>query len=314
MTLQMKGDWGQGNLHRICGWLAQELGDRAPEGTKTAIWTGRGGADAVAALRDREVDIAILVPAAFGPMARHGIGLFDGLPMPELRALGTMPQTDRLVLALAGEHGISTFKELRARQPALRIATGPDDGINPVGWAARAVLKAHGITANDIEQWGGQFVIAERPFQLLDYVIEGSADAILFEAVMEPLWHEATRLRDLVFLPMEDAALASLEAQYAWPPAVVQKGWFPGLEQDLPTAEFSDFIVLAREDLDADVAGLLAWAMVETRANLERFYRHIPAEQSPVTWPLVPTKIAQTSIPLHPGAAAQYERLGVMPQ
>jgi hypothetical protein len=25
ITIQLKGDWGQANLHRICGWLSQEI-------------------------------------------------------------------------------------------------------------------------------------------------------------------------------------------------------------------------------------------------------------------------------------------------
>jgi hypothetical protein len=28
ITLTFQGDWGQANMHRICGWLAQEIGDR----------------------------------------------------------------------------------------------------------------------------------------------------------------------------------------------------------------------------------------------------------------------------------------------
>ena len=26
VTLAFRGDWGQANMHRICGWLAQEIG------------------------------------------------------------------------------------------------------------------------------------------------------------------------------------------------------------------------------------------------------------------------------------------------
>src|SRR5258708_7683020 len=37
-------------MHRICGWLAQEIGDRSPEGSQFAIWSGRGGLDQVAAV------------------------------------------------------------------------------------------------------------------------------------------------------------------------------------------------------------------------------------------------------------------------
>ena len=41
VNLAFRGDWGQANMHRICGWLAQEIGDRSPEGSQFAIWSGR---------------------------------------------------------------------------------------------------------------------------------------------------------------------------------------------------------------------------------------------------------------------------------
>jgi TRAP-type uncharacterized transport system substrate-binding protein len=61
-----------------------------------------------------------------------------------------------------------------------------------------------------------------------------------------------------------------------------------------------------------DVAYLIAWCMCETREGIERTYRHIPPERSPLSYPLEPRKIASTSIPLHPGAAAYYRDAGVL--
>jgi hypothetical protein len=52
--------------------------------------------------------------------------------------------------------------------------------------------------------------------------------------------------------------------------------------------------------------------MCERRAALERFYLHIPPERSPLTYPLVPAKIAATTIPLHPGAEHYYRDAKVL--
>jgi hypothetical protein len=73
-----------------------------------------------------------------------------------------------------------------------------------------------------------------------------------------------------------------------------------------PTLDFSDFLMIARSDLPEDIAHMIAWCLCEKRAVLERMYRHIPPERSPVTYPLEPKKIATTSINLHPGAARYY--------
>jgi TRAP-type uncharacterized transport system substrate-binding protein len=52
--------------------------------------------------------------------------------------------------------------------------------------------------------------------------------------------------------------------------------------------------------------------MCERREAIERQYAHIPPHRSPVTYPLDPVKIAQTSIPLHPGAERYYRDAGVL--
>jgi TRAP-type uncharacterized transport system substrate-binding protein len=58
-----------------------------------------------------------------------------------------------------------------------------------------------------------------------------------------------------------------------------------------------------------DVAYLLTWCLVETRQTIEAQYRHIPPERSPLSYPLNPTKMARSTILLHP-AAEQFYREG----
>ena len=126
---------------------------------------------------------------------------------------------------------------------------------------------------------------------------------------MTPGWREAAEARDLAYLPMEGPVLDKLEADLDWPSAVLPAGYLKGMEDDLLTLDFSDFIMLCRDDLPDDVAHLIAWVLVETRINLERQYHHIPPDRSPITYPLDPVKMGTTSIPLHPGAERYFSRL-----
>lgn len=309
VEVHFKGDWGQANIHRICGWLAQEVGDRNGPGSRFAIWNGRGGTDAVRALAAREVDVAVATPAAFAAMAVRGCGPYAGESHPELRALGTVPQKDRLVLAIGAEHGIRSFDDLRQKRPPLRIATSPDDGVNHVGLAAQAVMAAHGVPRTRFESWGGRYLEDERPFPCQAWLLDGSADAILHEAIMTPGWRKAAEARPLTFVPMEDDALASLEEEFGWPRAILGAGYLRGVDRDLPTLDFSDFVLLVREEMDEELAYLLAWCMGETRDALEVQYRHLPPERSPVTYPLDPKTMGRTPVALHPGAARYYEVL-----
>lgn len=303
ITLHLYGDWGQANLHRVCCWLSQELVDRTGPGSRFAIWSGRGVADAVRAVGRGEVDLALTVPAAFAPAALDGSGIYAGEAFPHLRALGTIPQDDRLLFAVDARWGIRTFEDLRRERPPLRIATCWDDGENTIGYAVHRLLEAAEV---DVAGWGGAFVEAERPNQVIELMLGGTADAVFHEAVMAPWWRTLADSRDVAFLPVEDAVLDALQRDEGWPRGSLPAGYLRGMHAPLQTLDFSDFLLICRDDLRDDVARLVTWCLCHTHGALERWYRHLPPERSGITWPLDPVHMQRTSIPLHAGAAACY--------
>ena len=305
--LHFMGDWGQANLHRVCGWLAQEMGDRSGPHSRFAIWNGRGGTDAVKAVGRGKVDVALATPAAFARMALDGRGPYTDEPLPFLRALGTVPQLDRLVLAIDAAENLHSFDDLRKRRPALRIATSPDDGVNHVGLAAHKILELGGIS---VGSWGGCFLEAERPNTCTELMMRGQANAVFHEAIMTPWWRELAEARDVTFIPIESAVLDKVQWELGWPRATLPAGYFRNLERPLETLDFSDFVLLVRADMPDDIAELLAFCIAETSKALEIQYRHIPPERSPVTYPLTPSGMAKTAIPLHPAAARYYASKG----
>jgi len=306
VTLQLQGDWGQANLHRICSWLSQEIVDRTGPHSRVAIWSGRGVVDAAQAVGRGLVDVALAVPTHFVPMMLTGKGIAKGEAFPHLRALGTMPQTDRLVVAVKAEHGIRSFEDFRNKAPRLRIAAAPDDGINTVGFATQRLMEFAGLARATVEAWGGGYIENERPDACVAHVREGNADAVIHEAIMTPWWQDLANAMDIAFLPVEEKVLAAMQREYDWPRATLKAGYLRGMTEEFTTLDFSDFLVLARADLPDDVAYLLAWCMCERREALERTLRHIPPERCGITYPLDPKKIAKTTIPLHPGAEAYY--------
>jgi TRAP-type uncharacterized transport system substrate-binding protein len=303
LTLHLRGDWGLANLHRVCGWISQELVDRCGPHTRVATWNSRGFTDAVRAVGRGEVHVAMTTPVAFTTAALDGRGVYADEHYPELRALGVVPQRDRLVVGVRRSFGVTSFAELREAKPALTVATSVNDGVNHVGLAAHAVLDRSGV---DVRGWGGTFLEDERPFESFAHVLAGRADAVVHEAVMLPHWQEFGG--DLHFLEVEQEVLDGLWNDYSWPSAVVEEGYFPGCPR-FQTLDFSDFLVLTRSDLPEDVAYAIAWVIGETRHLLENQYRHIPPERSPVTYPLDPVTMGRAPIPLHPGAARYYDAL-----
>ena len=311
LRLNFQGDWGQANFHRICSWLTQEVIDRSGKGTKIAIWNGCGGADAALAVGRREVDLAISTPARFASMAIAGVGPFAQRAVPELRAIATLPQRDRLVMAVDERFGVESFEQLRVRKPALRIAASVDDGVNNIGFATQRMMEASGVSREEVLSWGGSYWEAERPEVCLGEATAGRVDAVIQEAIMTPWWQELMRTRKMRLLPFEPDAFAQVKKAYGWEPAAIPAGYFPGLTQSVAALDFSDFIILVHASMPEEVAHLLTWCLCETRHVLEAQYRHIPAERSPITFPLEPSSMAKTSVPLHPGARRYYKDAGI---
>ncbi|MEU6349230.1 TAXI family TRAP transporter solute-binding subunit [Streptomyces sp. NPDC047072] len=303
LTLHLRGDWGSANLHRICGWITQELAGRSGPHTRIATWNGRGFVDAVRAVGRGEVHVALTTPAAFTVAALEGSGVYAGESYPDLRALGVIPRRARLVVAVHRDLGITTFAELRERKPVLRLATAVQDGAHHVGLAAHEVLTRSGV---DITGWGGELLEDEYPSKSLDHVREGRANAIVHETIMQPDWLDISRHLNL--LEIEEDVLGGLFDDFAWPATVVEGEYFPG-RAAFRTLDFSDVLVLARADLPDDVGYAIAWVLGETRHTLESQYLHLAPECSPLTFPLDPRALGATPLPLHRGAARYYSAL-----
>ncbi|KAF2172641.1 hypothetical protein M409DRAFT_16603 [Zasmidium cellare ATCC 36951] len=313
ITFHMVGDWGMANFHRICSWLAQHFTDRTGPKSRVAIWNLRdGGIEALTNVFDGVAQLCISTPAAMIPDALTGRGPFAACgAMPSLRALATLPQNDRLVLAVDPKYGIRSFDDLRRIKPALRIATSSNDGTNLIGYTANEYLQAHGITPEVLASWNATIVTTTRPEQALALVVSGDADAVLQEAIMTPGWTHLVEDLEYVPLPAEPQALRCvIERNPGFKATDLPAGYWRNLRTTLPCLDFSDFIVLVREDLDEDIAGLLTWILVETRGGVERQYGHHTQQKSPLGWPMDPYAMAKTPIPLHEGAKRYYAEAG----
>jgi uncharacterized protein len=312
IALHMMGDWGIANLHRICGWVSAELWRRSPAGSKFATWAGRGGTDAVTAVLDDDVHTALFVPASFGRTIFEGRGICERPDAGRLRALATLPQDDRLVFAIDAGFGIRSFDELRAKRPPLRLATAWDDGVNMAGFGAHRLLEAEQIPPATLESWGGRLVLGEAPWDIVPRVTNGEADAVLFEAVMTPFWRDMCTTKQMNFIAFDDFALDEVERRFGWHRASVPSDRFPGLAAPFQALDFSDFLLLCRDDFPDDIAYVIAALLCETPDILESQYRHLPPKDSPVTYPLEPRKMATTSIPLAKGAERYYRERGYL--
>jgi TRAP-type uncharacterized transport system substrate-binding protein len=310
VTLNFMGDWGRANLHRALGWLCYELGRLSGPRTRIGIFNGRGGLDNVRAVGRGEMDVALATPAQFCRMALEGRGPCAGEAFPHLRALGHVPQHDRMIFGVRRELGLRSFEDIRRKRPKLRIAAGPDDGESFIGMGGHELMRASGIPRSDIEAWGGTYIEREEPRVCIEEMITGNANAIIQEAVMTNWWVDLAKKVDLAFLPIERAAANSLATQFGWTTATLPNGYIRGMDEEMEFLDFSHFLLVTTTDLPDDVAYALAWSLVERWETLEVQYRHIPPERSPVSYPIDPRLACRAPIPLHRGAERYFRDAG----
>jgi hypothetical protein len=310
VRIQFQGDWGRANLHRAFGFLGYELLGLAGPYTRYAIWNGRGGMDNVQAVGRGEVDVALAVPAPFMRMAMDGIGPCAGESFPNLRALGYVPQHDRMIVALRRELGIRSWAELREKRPRLRITLGPNDGVSFIGIAGHLLLEAHGLPRATLERQGSTFIEHDEPRGCTVEMLDGNADAIIQEAVMTSYWQELADKRDLVYLPIEPQASAQLKSAFGLPTGSLPKDYLRGMDREMEFLDFSHFALITTTDLPDDIAYALAWCLIERFETLAMQYRHLRPERSPVSYPIDPKAACRLPIPLHPGAERYYRDAG----
>ncbi|KAL2838537.1 hypothetical protein BJY01DRAFT_258012 [Aspergillus pseudoustus] len=314
VELRCVGDWGQANFHRILSWVTQEFCDRAGPTSRTMIMSLRdGGLDSPLQVHNGQADLGICTPAGLLQGAPDGKEIFKSKgPMSGLRALAVLPQRDRMMFAVNPSLGVRSFSEICAKKIPLRIAVSADDGTNLIGYVSARILEAHGLDENTVQSWGGSWVKACRPEQVLALVESGQADAVMQEAIMTPWWRNLIETRALVPVPVEEGPMNQLSTRIGFQQATVQAGFWSTVDQDISCVDFSDFLVLVRADMADDVAYLLTWCLVETRETIEAQYSHIPPERSPLSYPLNPVSMAQSTVPLHPAAERFYRERGYL--
>lgn len=301
--LRFMGGWGNDNLTAACGWIASGVHWRTAKSSTFSIHTGRGYFDNVDALLAGAVDIAVVTPTVTAAMALQGRGPYTK-EHAHLRAIAALPHRDRLLFGVdaqvAEHYGLTTFADLVTKQPPLRIATGYNDGINVVGYVVDKILQAYGTTWEALEQWGGRWTVADSPLPLFSLFAEREVDALFNEAMM--VWPGALQGKSVRYLSLDPAVLEVLHQQYGYVRADIEPGDLPEIQQPVPAVDFSQWVIIARDDLPEEVAYLLAAVIVEDRADFEAHYKHLPVSASGLHYPIQPAQLGQVHpLPLHPG-------------
>ncbi|HEX2312460.1 MAG TPA: TAXI family TRAP transporter solute-binding subunit [Thermomonospora sp.] len=305
-----------GNWMNIGSLLAHGMGgyrSALPDGTTVAAVTGTPPAklamDGPRLVAEGRFQFAITTPSWSLALAREGRGPYD-TPLP-LRAVANFAHDDRLALAVRAETGITGLADLPARRAPLKISMPTRDQGHPARWVLDEIFAMYGFSQEDLESWGGE-VLRDRPrAQNSPDVVpaDPSFDAVFDEAIMTWRWRRLTERYDLRFLPLDPWALERCAA-LGMPSGVIEKGRFPGVDADVPTLDFSGWILYCAEDLPDELARLAVQALDEQRQAIsDRFTGPTAAMTRPVDMRDV---CRDLPVPLHPGAEGYYRDHGYL--
>jgi TRAP-type uncharacterized transport system substrate-binding protein len=277
---------------------------RHGRGGKAATLLGTSTAEGIFAVAAREVDLAMINPAAVLAVALRGNGIFKE-PMP-VRAIAVIPSPDQFVFAVRPETGLSSLEDIARQKPKLRVLMrGATD--HTLHHMFDDVAAAAGFSRDDISAWGGEVRKAGSvPWPHTDTfkaLVKGEVDALFDEAAN--YWVPQALDAGIRILPLAEATVARLESQ-GYRRAILPKATYPKLPQDVLSLDFSGWTVFVHAQADDDL-------VTQICAGLDARSSRIPWEEPgdlPVYRMAREAPDTPQMVPLHPAAERFWQSRG----
>jgi TRAP-type uncharacterized transport system substrate-binding protein len=252
-----------------------------------------------------KVQAAIINPSMVLKLAARGSPPFKE-PLP-LRAIAVLPSSDSMLFAVKQETGLKTITDIRERRFPLKLSLRgqPDHSLHLV---VDRVLRAAGLSLDDLVTWGGEVRYdAGMPYgeNRIGAVERGEIHAIFDEGASA--WGNMALDLGMDFLAVDEAVLRRLEAD-GMRRKLIERRSFPKLPRDIPTLDFSGWLIYTYENAPA---GLIT----EFCRALDACKDRIPwAKEAPL--PLAQmvrdTPEGHLEVPLHPAAERVWQELGYL--
>jgi uncharacterized protein len=220
-----------------------------------------------------------------------------------LRGLVGGLDTYYLVAVASKKLGIGSVREIRERKLPVKVYTQPVGALGE--FAGRQLLRAAGLSYNDIKSWGGSTQHVGYNV-IIDAFKDGRAD-LLFAVVTpkHPSVSEIVSSVDVEFLGLDaDTAKALLPLGYT--AATMPPDTFKNQSKPVSTVGFPT-VLITNKDLPEPVAYTVTKTVIENKDALVRAHAGLAEFDPRTAWQ--PDKVG---IPLHPGAERAYREKGWM--
>ncbi len=207
--------------------------------------------------------------------------------------------------AWAEENGIKTWDDIAKKKPKMRLAINrPDNPQTTIG-GPYEVMKAHGFTIEDIQKWGGSYVLGNSSIGL-DAVKDGKADVFMNARNLgDALIKDIASKRDMLWIDADRAKMQNAAEVFNNRADMVPKGTYPFMEKDYVTLRMWVSLLVG-----AHVAEEIVYKYTKAVAEAEERVQSIGGSLRPFKTANMVTNTA--NLPYHPGALRYYKEKGLV--
>ena len=205
----------------------------------------------------------------------------------------------------ADANGIKSFADIAAKKPRMRLAINrPDNPQTTIG-GPYEMMKAHGFSIDDIQKWGGSYVLGNSTIGL-NAILDDKADVFMnVRNLGDALIKDVASKRPLTWIDDDPAKTKQAADVFSFSVGTVSKDDYPFLDKSYPTVR--QWVAL----------------LVGAHASEEMVYKYVKAigeNQDRVQKIGGSLKVFTTagmtqnpaSLPVHPGALRYYREKGLV--
>lgn len=206
----------------------------------------------------------------------------------------------------ADANGIKSWADIAAKKPRMRLAINrPDNPQTTIG-GPYEVMKAHGFTIQDIEKWGGSYVLGNSSIGLAA-ITDGKADVFMNARNLgDSLIKDIAGKRALRWIDGERATVQKAADVFNNKADMVEKGTYPFMEKDYPTVRMW-VALLAGSHVSDETVYKYVKAIAENETRVQAIGGSLKTAFATAKMPTNPA-----NLPYHPGALRYYKEKGLV--
>jgi TRAP transporter TAXI family solute receptor len=168
----------------------------------------------------------------------------------------------------AEANGIKSWADIAAKKPRMRLAINrPDNPQTTIG-GPYEVMKAHGFTIQDIEKWGGSYVLGNSAIGL-DAITDGKADVFMNARNLgDSLVKDIHGKRALMWIDGDPKVIQKAADTFNNKVGKVPAGTYPFTEKEYPTVQMW-VALLAGSHVPDEVVYKYVKAVAENEARVQ---------------------------------------------